>query len=203
MIKFDTTPILGYPITHFKKKIVKDKSLFNEIEYSYPLKDGGVSISKDHYILNNKKFSDIKDVIIGVVEKYKTDILGIKNNIQITNSWVTKNEPGCKHFLHYHPNVFISLTHYIDCESGSLKFQFDRSVISRDWSISYDIIDYNIFNSESWTFDVKTDSTVIFPGVIKHQSTTNNSNKKRLMLGANFFFKGQYGTYEDLNKVVF
>lgn len=203
MIKFNTTPILGHPIAHFEKKLVEDKSRFDDVEFGDPRRDGGVVISCDHCILDNKKFEDIKNIFMDVVEQYKTDILGIKNGIQMTNSWVTKNTPGHKHHIHNHPNCFISMTHYLECESGSLKFEFDKSAIERDWLLAYDIIEYNLFNSQSWTFEVKTDDTVIFPGAVKHHSTTNNSNKNRLMLGANFFFKGQYGTYEDITKVIF
>ena len=199
---FDTIPVCGQPISHIHKKLVNDKSRFDDLEYPGP-QSWGVLVSKDHYLLDNKKYEDIKDNITYVVEQYKTDVLGIKNDIVMTTSWMTLNKTGCSHGRHDHPGVFISLTHYLNCESGDLIFEFDKSPIAQNFNLHYDVEEFNIFNSPSWTFEVRTDDTIIFPGYVKHLTTPNYSKTNRLCLGANFFFKGQYGADLTLDKVVF
>jgi len=201
---FKTTPLLGQPITHFNKKLIDDKSIFDNVEYDEPKKDGGTMLSKEHFLLDsNKKFKHIKDILVEHVEKYKTDILGIKSGIVMTNSWLTLNKPGCKMYHHSHPNAFLSLTHYINCDGGDLRFQFEKSAITQYYDIQFDILEYNLFNSHSWTFNVKTDDTYIFPAAIHHNTLPNESKTDRIMLGANFFFKGVYGTHMGLDMINF
>ena len=200
MLKFNTLPILGNPISITNKNLCDNKNLFDDIEYCSPAALG-TRISKDSFILNDNKYKNIKQNIIEVVEDYKKNVLSIKNELIMTQSWVSLNNKDNQHHTHTHGNTFISLVYYLNCVSGDLVFDFEKSSIQKGFYFDYDVEEFNIYNSSSWTFNVKTDDIVIFPGLLKHRTTPNQDTKYRKILGANFFLKGKLGKYDEYSEI--
>jgi ectoine hydroxylase-related dioxygenase (phytanoyl-CoA dioxygenase family) len=42
---------------------------------------------------------------------------------------------------------------------------------------------------------------VLFPGHLNHSSTPNESNNDRIAIGANFFTRGMFGSYENTDLI--
>ena len=62
--------------------------------------------------------------------------------------------------------------------------------------------EYNIFNSTSWTLNVKTGDLILFPSQVSHEVNSKNGKNKRVSLAFNVFIKGKLGEENKANTLV-
>ena len=178
----------------------KELDVIRKIKYRKSRK--GFYLSETVTLLEEKDFSALKKVIVEKAKEYALDILGIKDKIYLTQSWSTINTTDAFHKTHTHPNTFISLVYYAQCENACLFFDLTTSSIRECFNFSYTIKKYNIYNSESWQLPVRTGDIVLFPGHIRHGSVVNESKTPRIIIGANFFLKGKLGSQKEVSNIV-
>ena len=190
----------GIPIVYYKNVYSLNKKELDTLKKTKyrPPKEGHY-LSETVTLLENKTFVSFKKFIIESAEKYTRDILGIKDQIYLTQSWSTLNPTNARHQIHSHPNTFISLVYYAQCKSGALQFLLDNSSIQEGFNFQYTIDKFTTFNSQSWTLPMEPGDIVLFPGHIRHGSALNKSSESRIIVGANFFLKGKIGTKEDVS----
>ena len=192
--------IKAIPIAHDKKVHYLNKKELNivkKIKYRKP--DKGFYLSETITLLENKTLAPLKKFIIEKAEEYKRDVLEIKDQIYLTQSWSTINTPNAFHIPHTHPNTFISIVYYAQCEGGFLFFDLNTSSIKECFNFMYTIKNYNIYNSDTWKLRVQTGDIVLFPGHIRHGSLVNKSSIQRIIVGANFFIKGKLGSKKTVS----
>ena len=177
----------------------KEMEVIKKIEYKKHFTSPGVYVSKNVSLLNSKNFSSLKKFIIKKAKEYVRDVLEIKDEIYLTQSWSTINTTNAFHQPHEHPNTFISLVYYVQCKSGALCFHLSTTSIRECFNFQYTIDKYNIYNSQHWTIAVQTGDIILFPGHIRHGSTPNKSPEPRITIGANFFIKGKLGSKEHIS----
>ena len=186
------------------------KFLLNDSEKKALLKlkyhgaDGSVQVSDDYRILERKSLKRVKEFIISKVDQYKKDILCIDNKLCLTQSWSTINKKGSQHHKHTHPNTFISLVYYVDCDenSGDLIFKTPRSSIQEGYYFNFKIIENNEYNSSGWKFNTRPGYICIFPGQVEHYSTPHQGDKDRIIIGANFFVESALGDYNNTDRMI-
>ena len=179
----------------------KEMEVIKKIEYKKHLTSPGVYVSKNVFLLNSKNFSSLKKFITEKAEEYVRDILEIKDEIYLTQSWSTINTTNAFHQPHEHSNTFISLVYYAQCKSGDIYFDLNTTSIKECFNFDYTIDKFNIYNSQTWTLPMKTGSIVLFPGHLRHGSLPNKSSEPRIIVGANFFIKGTLGSKEGVNLI--
>ena len=191
------------PIAHDKKVYYLNKKELNVVKKIKYKKSGyaALSVSKTISLLENKTLASLKKFIIEKAEKYTQDILEIKDQIYLTQSWSTLNTTNVFHPPHDHPNTFISLVYYAQCKDGYLYFDLNTTSIRECFNFDYTINKFNIYNSQNWTLPVKTGDMVLFPGHIRHGSLPNKSDESRIIIGANFFIKGTLGSEEHVSLI--
>jgi len=178
----------------------KELSFIKKIKYNES-KTKGLFISKSIDVLNHKALTNFQKFIVDKTEAYVKNILGIKNEIYLTQSWSTSAQKDSFHELHNHPNTFISLVYYAQAKSGNLFFDLRRSSLKECFNFDYSITNYNVYNSEQWTIHIKSRDIVIFPGHIFHGSTPNETKESRITMGANFFIKGKIGREDRISNI--
>ena len=161
----------------------------------------GFYLSKTISLLENKTLASLKKFIIEKAEEYTRNVLEIKDQIYLTQSWSTINSSNASHPLHSHPNTFISVVYYAQCKSGALQFHLNTTSIRECFNFEYTIDKYNIYNSQLWTLLMKTGDIVLFPGHINHSSLPNESPESRIIVGANFFIKGKIGSKKEISLI--
>ena len=190
------------PIAHDKKVYYLNKKELNVVKKTkYRASEEGFYLSETITLLENKTLSSLKKFIIKKAEEYVRDILEIKDQIYLTQSWSTINLTNAFHLIHDHPNTFISLVYYAQCKNSSLRFHLDTSSIRECFNFSYTIKKFNIYNSQIWTLLVKPGDIVLFPGHIRHGSLPNKSSTSRIIVGANFFIKGKLGSQKEVSSL--
>jgi len=158
--------------------------------------------SNNTHILNEKPFVNIKKELDLRVQDYFDKVISPANNIipYITQSWLNYTETNQYHHKHEHPNSLISGVFYINCDE-----EFDKITFYKKDTYSVikpEVKDWNIWNSESWWFSVKTGDVILFPSSLSHMVETKKGTNTRISLAFNVFIKGTIGKNKDLTELI-
>jgi len=164
-------------------------------------KNEGNTTSNDNYILNNKAFKNIKEELDLTVQDYFDKIISPANNITpyITQSWLNYTETNQYHHKHTHSNSLVSGVFYINSDE-----QFDKIKFFNDTykAVKPEVKQWNIWNSESWWFSVKTGDIILFPSSLTHMVETKQGTNTRISLAFNVFIKGTLGNNKELTELI-
>ena len=164
-------------------------------------KNEGNITSNNNYILNEKPFANIKKELDLKVQDYFDKVISPANNIipYITQSWLNYTETNQYHHKHAHPNSLVSGVFYINCHEEHDKIKFFNDTYK---TIKPEVKDWNIWNSETWWFSVKTGDVILFPSSLTHMVETKQGDNTRISLAFNVFIKGTFGNNENLTELV-
>jgi uncharacterized protein (TIGR02466 family) len=164
-------------------------------------KNEGNTTSNDNYILNNKPFKNIKEELDLKVQDYFDKVISPANNITpyITQSWLNYTETNQYHHKHAHQNSIVSGVFYINCHEEHDKIKFFNDNYK---TIKLEIKEWNIWNSESWWFSVKTGDVILFPSSLTHMVETKQGDNTRISLAFNVFIKGTVGNNKNLTELI-
>jgi uncharacterized protein (TIGR02466 family) len=163
--------------------------------------DGNVT-SNNNYILNEKPFLNIKKELDLIVKDYFEKVISPTDSTTpyITQSWLNYTETNQYHHKHKHPNSLVSGVFYINCHEELDKIKFFRD---DDYKmIKPETKDWNLWNSETWWFTVKTGDIIMFPSSLTHMVETKEGNNTRISLAFNVFIKGTIGSNKNLTELV-
>ena len=162
--------------------------------------DGNIT-SNNNYILNEKPFTNIKKELDLRVQDYFDKVISPANNITpyITQSWLNYTETNQYHHKHAHPNSLVSGVFYINCHEEHDKIKFFNDNYK---TIKLEVKDWNMWNSESWWFSVKTGDIILFPSSLTHMVETKQGDNTRISLAFNVFIKGKVGNNKNLTELI-
>jgi uncharacterized protein (TIGR02466 family) len=162
--------------------------------------DGNIT-SNNNYILNEKPFANIKKELDLKVQDYFDKVISPANKIKpyITQSWLNYTETNQYHHKHAHPNSLVSGVFYISCDDKFDKIKFFNDTYK---TIKPEIKTWNIWNSESWWFSVKTGDIILFPSSLTHMVETKQGDNTRISLAFNVFIKGTVGNNKSLTELI-
>jgi uncharacterized protein (TIGR02466 family) len=162
--------------------------------------DGNIT-SNNNYILNEKPFASIKKELDLKVQDYFDKVISPANNITpyITQSWLNYTETNQYHHKHAHPNSLVSGVFYINCHEEHDKIKFFNDNYK---TIKLEVKDWNMWNSESWWFPVKTRDIILFPSSLTHMVETKQGDNTRISLAFNVFIKGTVGNNKNLTELI-
>ena len=158
-------------------------------------------VTENTNILEIEHFSSLKNIINDSCKQYVKNILEINDEIYLASSWGAISKKGEKHHNHNHPGVFLSCVFYLQCETGNLIMTRPRSMLQEGFNFTYNIDKWNAYNCTKWEVPARTGDLVIFPGWLNHETSINESDDDRIIIGANYFLKGKLGTNEGLDMV--
>ena len=158
-------------------------------------KNDGNTTSNDQYVLRHDTMANLKAFVEASVGEYLRSIYAPKNEVglRITQSWINYCKPGQFHHKHAHPNSFISGVLYMKAARERDRIYFYKDGYKQ---ISLPSDNYNIFNSDSWWFEVGTGDLMIFPSSLTHMVET--VQEERISLSFNTFPTGYVGEENSL-----
>ena len=154
-------------------------------------------ISEDDYILNVECMSNIKDIIMGSVQQYFTDIISAPTDIQpyITQSWLNWTKQFEGHHRHEHSNSIVSGVFYVQSDEDD-KIYFSKNVSQ---AIKIDPTQFNDLNADMWWLPSTQMSLILFPSQLVHEVMFKQSDSTRISLSFNTFVNGPLGQRNGLN----
>jgi uncharacterized protein (TIGR02466 family) len=165
-------------------------------------KNTGNITSNNTYILNKKPFLNLKKELDLRVKDYFKKVISSTDAITpyITQSWLNYTETNQFHHKHEHPNSLVSGVFYINCHEEFDKIKFFKKDIYQ--MIKPEIKTWNIWNSESWWFTVKTGDLIMFPSSLTHMVENKEGTNTRISLAFNVFIKGTIGVNKSLTELI-
>jgi len=164
-------------------------------------KNSGNSVSWEHSVLDYKLLKNLKKDLHKRVVDYFDKIVCAHTSIipYITQSWLNCTRDGEYHHQHSHANSYVSGVFYIaaDKEVDRIKF-YKRN----HPQIMLDPTKYNIFNSESWWYPVKTGDIILFPSSLEHGVDKKKGTNTRISLSFNVFIRGKIGYKYNATELV-
>lgn len=192
------TPIY---ISKLNRKLTnKELSFIDKNKLNCNKNEGNIT-SNNNYILNEKEFKNLKQELDLRVQDYFDKVISPANNIThyITQSWLNYTETNQYHHKHQHPNSLVSGVFYINCDDKFDKIKFFNDTYK---TIKPEIKEWNIWNSESWWFFVKTGDVILFPSSLTHMVETKQGDNTRISLAFNVFIKGTIGNNKQLTELI-
>jgi uncharacterized protein (TIGR02466 family) len=178
----------------------KELSFIDKSKLDFYKNEGNIT-SNDNYILNQKVFSKLKEDLDLRVQDYFKKVLSTTDAVTpyITQSWLNYTETKQYHHKHQHPNSLVSGVFYVNCHEELDKIKFFNDTYK---TIKPEIKDWNLYNSESWWFTVKTGDIILFPSSLTHMVENKEGTNTRISLAFNVFIKGNIGNNKNLTELV-
>jgi uncharacterized protein (TIGR02466 family) len=203
MIESEVRGIFPTPIymSKLNRELTKKEITFIDKSKLDSHNNEGNITSNNNYILNNLLFKNLKKDLDLIVQDYFDKIICPANNITpyITQSWLNYTEKNQFHHKHQHPNSFISGVFYINCNNQFDKIKFFNTEYK---TIRPEVKEWNLWNSESWWFPVKTGDIIMFPSSLTHMVETKEGTNTRISLAFNVFIKGIVGNNKKLTELI-
>jgi uncharacterized protein (TIGR02466 family) len=157
--------------------------------------------SKSRNILPEIANVETIQLIYQTLSEYFYGLLGVNESTElyITESWLNKNTSGQHHHRHWHPNSIISAVICLSAveDSGALTF-----ITSAYETMEFEVAHANVYNSKSWSCNLKPNDIVLFPSSVEHLVEKNNSQAERITLSFNTFVKGKINTLPYTSLVI-
>ncbi len=193
----DINNLFPTPVAFFKldRKITDQELEFVKNQEKRP--NMGNITTKTSQILNEPVLADIRKFIEDSLDEYFRKVYSPKHEVSLkfTQSWCNYTERGQFHHKHAHPNSFISGVFYPQANKEKDKINFYRDGYQQ---IKIKTENWNLWNSESWWFNVGSGDLVLFPSGLTHMVETVESDDLRISLSFNTFPEGYLGDSEEL-----
>jgi uncharacterized protein (TIGR02466 family) len=193
------TPIY---ISKLDRELTKKELSFIDKTELDVYKNEGNTTSNDNYIINHKAFKDLKEDLDLRIKDYFEKVISPTDAITpyITQSWLNYTETNQYHHKHEHPNSLVSGVFYINCDEQFDKIKFYKKDIYS--IIKPEIKQWNLYNSETWWFSVKTGDIILFPSSLTHMVENKKGDNTRISLAFNVFIKGTIGDNKNLTELI-
>ena len=197
---FTTNPLFATPvvITNIERPLSIEELSIVDHHKQKTYNNGGNITSLDTSIID--QFPDIKKFVNSGIQYYVDNIICPKTelNFYITQSWINYTETGQYHHIHKHPNSIFSGVFYFNAEEFIDQITFHSDEYTQ---ISIECQQWNMFNSASWWFPVKTGDLIMFPSSLSHKVEITESKNTRISLAFNVFAKGIFGSERKLSSL--
>ena len=190
-------------ITEMDRGFTKQELNFVKEQKKHCDKNMGNIRTKDNYILNRKQFKNIKKILSKHCENYLKNVICPQNDVElyITQSWLNYTETDQFHHKHAHPNSVVSGVLYFDSNIENDRILFSKPGYEQIIP-DIDKTRFNLWNSQTWFFPVKTGQLIMFPSSTIHQVETKKGNNTRVSLAFNTFYKGTIGSDSLLTELI-
>ena len=192
------TPVM---FNQLDRKFTKEELIFVDKHSKKTNKNVGNVTSNNNYILNEPEFADLKKIITVHLNEYLKKIVKpvYKTEVYVTQSWLNYTNKGEFHHKHEHPNSYLSGCLYIQTDETKDKITFHKSGYQQ---IQIPTENYDMMNSDSWWFNVKSGKIIIFPSSLTHHVDNVIADDTRISIAFNSFIKGILGDNKSLTELI-
>lgn len=159
-------------------------------------------ISENLYLFKEPELQSIADAVQEVLDIYAREVMGIPQQLYVTQSWSLLNEPDVGMHGHSHSNSLISGSlYYTDLPEPVAKMVFDRHKSYQQLELIPDQDKTNIYNAPMNVITPRKGELLLFPSGLQHFVEPNSSPLPRHSIAFNTFIKGKLGDYRDVSEL--
>lgn len=201
--QYDVQPLFAEPIFRLD---ISDAISAEQVEYVKNLKmirNLVNLISENLYIFNEPIMTSIKEAVQGAINVFADEVMGIPQELYITQSWSLVNNPGIGMHGHSHSNSIVSGSLYFtDLPEPNSKMIFDRHRVYQQLQMTPMADKRNHYNTLANFIEPRVGEVVLFSSSLQHYVEANNSALDRYSIAFNTFVKGTLGDYRDVSELV-
>jgi len=146
--------------------------------------------------------ASIKAAVQEALDAYAREVLGISQNIYVTQSWSLINHPGVGMHGHSHSNSFLSGSlYYCELPNPPSNMIFDRHRNYQQIEAQPDMDKRNIFNTPVNVITPRANEVILFSSSLQHFVQSNEADEPRYSIAFNTFIKGKLGSYRDVSEL--
>lgn len=200
--EYEVQPLFAEPFfrTNISKSIGEE-----EISYIKNLKmvpNKANLISDNLYIFEEPELVGLKAAVQEVLDFYASDVMGITQELYVTQSWALVNKPNIGMHGHSHSNSLISGSlYYCELPTPGSSMIFDRHKSYQQLQLTPQKEKQNIYNTPLNIVTPKAGEIFLFASGLQHFVETNTASKPRYSIAFNTFIKGKLGDFRDVSEL--
>lgn len=199
---FEVQPLFATPIV---RADLSSAITPEQVEYVKNLKmvrNRDNLISEDLYIFRHPELKGISDAVDAALTRYARDVMGIEQDLVVTQSWALMNPPGIGMHSHSHSNSMVSGSlYYHSLPAPVSRVFFDRNAMYQRIELLPVPERRNIFNTNINVVEPREGEVLLFPSEINHMIEANGAGEPRRAIAFNAFVKGTIGDYRDVSQL--
>lgn len=201
-LAFDVQPLFAVPIFRTQVGHAISPEQENTIR-NLPMRQNPQNlISEELYLFERPEMASIKAVVQQALDIYATDVMGIEQQLYVTQSWSLINPPGVGMHSHSHSNSVVSGSLYFtDLPEPPARMIFDRFTAYRQLQINPAQGKQNLYNTPANVIIPKKHELVLFPSDLNHMVEANASSQPRYSIAFNCFVRGQIGSFTEVSQL--
>ncbi len=200
--QYDVQPLFAVP--YFRANIAGAISAA-QVDYIKNLKmiqNQTNLISEDLYIFEHPPLASIKDAIQDALDIYAREVMGIAQQLYVTQSWALVNFPNVGMHTHSHSNSVVSGSlYYCELPTPVSNMVFDRHTTYQQLTFNPLTGRQNLYNTPGNVVTPATHDVILFPSSLQHAVEVNVSEQPRYSIAFNCFVKGKLGDYRDVSEL--
>ena len=159
-------------------------------------------ISENLYIFDEPELKSVKDVMEDALNVYAREVMGLSQQLYITQSWSLINQPNVGMHGHSHSNSVVSGSLYFcDLPSPVAGMLFDRHRTYQQLDFMPQQERRNIYNTPMNLVKPKAGELFLFSSSLQHLVEVNRSAEPRHSIAFNTFVRGKLGNYRDVSEL--
>jgi uncharacterized protein (TIGR02466 family) len=126
--------------------------------------------------------------------------------LRMMASWCVMHKKGDWAHRHSHPNSVFSGVLYLKADPNAGEIEFIKSIGTLNLfspAILPKVVEYNVYNSSSWTVAPIDSMLIIFPSCLEHAVNPSRSDEDRFVIAFNYYPTGPIGAENGLSKLHF
>tara|TARA_R100000988_G_C3921092_1_gene126811 strand:+ start:69 stop:692 length:624 start_codon:yes stop_codon:yes gene_type:complete len=159
-------------------------------------------ISDNLYIFEEPELKSIKDAVQEVLDVYANEVMGISQQLYVTQSWSLINRPNFGMHGHSHSNSIISGSLYFtDLPNPPGNMIFDRHREYQQLDLRPERDKTNIYNAPMNAVTPKKNEILLFASSLQHLVEVNSAADPRHSIAFNTFVRGKLGNFRDVSEL--
>lgn len=160
-------------------------------------------ISENLYIFEEPALRGIAQAVQETLDVYAREVMGIRQQLYVTQSWALTNPPGVGMHGHAHSNSIVSGSlYYCELPKPVANMIFDRHRMYQQLALVPEEGRANVYNTTKNVVQPKTGDLVLFSSSLLHFVEPNASTEPRHSIAFNTFLRGKIGDFRDVSELV-
>jgi uncharacterized protein (TIGR02466 family) len=201
-INYEVQPLFAEPFARFDLGHAISKEQVEFIKNLKMVPNHQNLISENLYIFEEPELASVKEAVHEALDIFAREVMGITQELYVTQSWSLINNPEIGMHGHSHSNSIISGSlYYTDLPAPGSNMIFDRYRSYQQLQFTPEREKHNIFNIPMNVVTPQTNDLILFSSGLQHFVETNHAAEPRHSIAINTFIRGKLGDYRDVSEL--